>query len=124
MKKNEIHVVNSICDEYSKTLCKKICSLIKEKYGCDVTGGKRVKKEALNIFIIHNAEYYNEINDPHDKEFSGVAVQHITLEDFPGNEEFALSSIVHEVLIKKDLTEGTMLYLLDFLYGGIGSPQS
>lgn len=101
-----VHVVDFIGDEYSALFCKRICALIREKYGCDVKTGKRIKKESLNICVIHNAEYYTGSNDPHDKEYPGTAVQHVTLEDFSGHEEFAISTVIHEVLIKKDLSEG------------------
>ena len=101
-----VQIVDQIGDAYSAEFCEKIASLLEEKYACKVSIGKRVKKEALNICVIHNAEYYNGIEDPHDKEYPGIAVQHVTFEDFFGNEEFAISTVVHEVLIKKDLAEG------------------
>lgn len=101
-----VHIVNQIDDSYSELFCEKLCELLNSKYECKASIGKRVKKDALNIVVIHNAEYYEGIEDPHDKEYQGVAVQHVTLEDFFDNEEFAISTVVHEVLIKKDLVDG------------------
>ena len=60
----------------------------------------------MNICLIHNALYYDGVNDPHDKIYDAVAVQHITFEDFADSIEFALGTVVHELLIKKDLEEG------------------
>ena len=50
--------------------------------------------------------YYDGVNDSHDKIYDAVAVQHITFEDFADSIEFALGTVVHELLIKKDLEEG------------------
>lgn len=101
-----ICIVDQIGDEYSETFCRNIIELLKSKY--DVTAGmsKQIKKGKLNICLIHNAEYYRGINDPHDKDYDGVAVQHITFEDFADSSEFALGTVVHELLIKRDLADG------------------
>ena len=100
-----VNIVDEIGDDYSKTFCKDIKVLLADKYGIDASEGKRVKKDSLNICVIHNAEYYDGSVDPHERDYSGVAVQHVTLEDFAGNAEFAISTVIHEVLIKKDLVE-------------------
>ena len=65
-----------------------------------------MSKGALNICVIHNAAYYEDIEDPYKEKHEGVAVQHITFEDFSGKSEFAISTIVHELLIKKDILRG------------------
>lgn len=100
-----IHIVDQIEDKYSRIFCEKIKCLLDTKYGIDSTIGKRVNKDKMNIVVIHNAAYYEGINDPHDKNYNGVAVQHITFEDFSDSSEFALATVIHEILIKKDLQE-------------------
>ena len=40
------------------------------------------------------------------KYMNGVAVQHITFENFSDNSEFALATVVHEIIVKKDIEEG------------------
>ncbi len=101
----EIHIVDQIGDQYSAQFCEEVKELITRKYDIIASIGKRVSKDALNICLIHNAEYYADMADPHDKEYPGTAIQHITLEDFKNNAEFALSAVIHDVLIKKDLVD-------------------
>lgn len=101
-----IHIVDLIGDQYSEMFCGNITELILSKYDITVSRGKRVKKDALNICLIHNTEYYNGINDPHDKDYGNIAVQHITFENFSDSSEFAIATVVHEVLIKQDISEG------------------
>lgn len=101
-----IHIVDLIGDSYSEMYCNNISELIRTKYGVEVSVGKRTKREALNICVIHNAEYYNGINDPHDRDYGNIAVQHITFEDFSDSSEFAISTVIHELLIKQDIVDG------------------
>ncbi len=101
-----IHIVDRIGDGYSERFCDDMRNLINRKYGVQATIGKRIKKSSLNICVIHNVEYYDGTEDPHDKEYSGVAVQHVTLEDFSDNAEFAIDTVVHEVIIKRDIVDG------------------
>lgn len=106
IEKQGLHIVDKIGEEYSAQFVNEICSLLQEKYDAETTTGKRVKKDCLNICVIHNAEYYDGVQDPHDNVYSDVAVQHVTLEDFVDSAEFAVSTVIHEALIKKDLAEG------------------
>ena len=112
-----INIVDQISDEYSAVFCKNIQELILTKYGVLTTVSKRIKRDKLNVCLIHNAEYYDGINDPHDKDYDGVAVQHITFEDFENSSEFAISTVIHELLIKKDLSEGRISL---FDWGSLG----
>ncbi|MFY9199245.1 MAG: hypothetical protein WAN84_08055 [Acutalibacteraceae bacterium] len=99
-----IKIVDCIDDEYSKIFCKEICDLLLSKYGIKTSCGKRVAKDHLNIRVIHNAAFYADSNDPH-RIFNDVAVQHITFEDFSECSEFAISTVIHEMLIKADLVK-------------------
>ena len=108
-----VHIVDQIGDAYSEQFVDNMQSLLLQKYEINVSAGKRIKKDALNICVIHNAEYYEGVQDPHDKPSDGVAVQHVTLEDFADNAEFAISTVIHEVLIKKDL-EARRITLFDW----------
>ena len=100
-----LHIVDQIKDEYSAAFCENIKDLLVSKYGVEPSIGKRITKDALNIMVIHNAEYYDGVNDPHDQQRKGIAVQHITFEDFYNSSEFAISTVVHEIMIKKDLQD-------------------
>lgn len=100
-----IKIVNCIKDwEDSKTFCTEIGDLLLSKYGIKTSYGKRVSKDHLNIRVIHNADYYAGVEDSHRK-YNDVAVQHITYEDFSECKEFAISTIIHEMLIKDDLVK-------------------
>lgn len=99
-----IKIVDCIDDEYSKIFCKEICDLLFSKYGIKASCGKRITKDHLNIRVIHNAAFYADSKDPH-RVFDDVAVQHITFEDFFECSEFAISTVIHEMLIKDDLVK-------------------
>ena len=97
-----IKIVDCIDDKYSKIFCKRICDLLFSKYAIKATYGKKIAKDYLNIRVIHNASFYANSED-HHREFKNVAVQHITFEDFSESSEFAISTVIHEMLIKEDL---------------------
>lgn len=101
-----VSIVDKIGDEYSQIFCENIQDLLKNKYDIDACIVKQVKKNRLNICLIHNAEHYNSVNDPHDKYYIDTAVQYITFENFADSSEFALSTVIQELLIKKDLVNG------------------
>lgn len=101
-----IRIVDGIGDKYSQEFCKKIQFLLQEKYNISAPIGKRINKNCLNLYLIHNAAYYLDGNDPYQKHHSASTVQHITFEDFIGHEEYAISTVVHELLIKSDLQVG------------------
>lgn len=98
----KIKIVDCIDEYYSQDFAKEIKKVLLEKYSLKSTIGKRISKECFNIRIIHNEGYYNE-NDPHNDEFDGVVVQHITYEDFGDNIKAGLSTVINELLIKDDL---------------------
>ena len=105
LEEKGVQLIDHIDDEYSAIFTQNIGALLKSKYEIRPTIGKRVSKDKLNIMIIHNAEYYNGVNDPHDKAYEDAAVQHITFEDFSDSSEFAIATVVHEIIIKKDIQE-------------------
>jgi len=98
-----VQIVDYIGNDYSSRFCDDVQLILKEKYGIEAAIGKRISKKRLNICVIHNAMYYDGNNDPHDKKHDGVAVQHVTLEDFMGNADAAITTVVHELLIKNDI---------------------
>lgn len=106
LSEQSIKIVDEIGDEYSDMFCRDVAEKLFAKYGVKATVGKRVSKGSLNICVIHNAAYYEDIEDPYQKRHEGVTVQHITFEDFYGKSEFAISTVVHELLIKKDILSG------------------
>ena len=97
---------DGIGDDDSKEVCKQIQAKLLEKYMLSAQIGRRITKGCLNIYLIHNADHYSDGNDPYRKSYPDKAVQHITLENFAGNIKYALSTVIHELLIKSDLKAG------------------
>lgn len=118
-----IQLIDRIGDEYSKIFTDNIKQLLESKYGIKASVAKRVNKDKLNIMIIHNADYYNGVNDPHDIIYDDAAVQHITFEDFSDSSEFAIATVVYEIIIKKDIQEGNIT-LFDWMNLGFEQPVS
>ena len=106
LESRPIKIVDEINDEYSLTFCKNIREILEYKYSISATICRRPNKNALNICIVHNAIYYGGINDPHSIKRDGYSIQHITLEDFLENADFAISTIIHELIIKSDIIHG------------------
>lgn len=114
-------IVDLINDDYSARFCKDIRDILLGKYGIKSAVGKRVSKDCVNVIIVHNQLYYNGENDPYKKEYSDIAIQHVTLEDFMGNANAAISTVIHELLIKRDIVN-KKLSLFD--WNAIGVPVS
>jgi len=112
--------VDKIGDVYSNEFCGQILTLLLEKYDVKAVPGKRIKKDALNIVVIHNAAYYCGSVDPYDEDQSDCVVQHITFEDYSADSAFALNTIIHELLIKDDIKKGK-LSLFDWEKGNFGN---
>lgn len=123
LEEKGVQLIDQIGDEYSAIFTDNIKSLLESKYDIRPTIGKRVSKDKLNIMIIHNAEYYNGVNDSHDKAYEDAAVQHITFEDFSDSSEFAIATVIHEIIIKKDIQE-RKLSLFDWSKLGFEEPVS
>lgn len=98
-----IRLIDCIDDSYSKEFCKSFSSILKEKYGVKVVIGKRQSKDALNLKLIHSADYYDGVNDPHNIDVNSYAIQHITFENFVGKAEQLAKAVIDELLIKNDL---------------------
>jgi len=105
LQKKPIRIVDSIGNTDSVEYCKNIQILLKDKYGKEAKISKKVTDDALNIRLIHNEAYYNDERDPHDKRFTNSAVQHITFEDFSDSSEFAIATIINELLIKQNIID-------------------
>lgn len=123
LENTKIKIVDCIGDDYSATFCKDILDGLNAKYDINATIGKRIAKDCLNICVIHNAIYYCEGDDPYRRDYHDVAVQHITLEDFMGNANAAITTIIHEILIKRDIINN-YISLFDWRKTGFDSEIS
>lgn len=102
-----VKIIDEIGTEISRHFCEDVKQLILSTYGqsIQVKIGKNIDKSALNIVVIHNKQYYFDIDDIHNKSYAGT-VQHITLEDFNESSKYAIKTVMNDVLIKNDLRIG------------------
>lgn len=113
-----VKLIDCVKNQQSEQFCENIIDIIREKYGCAVESGSRLSKNALNVRLIHNKDYYqNEKDDPHQDDLRGYTVQHITFEDFAHDSRFAVSTIIHELIIKDDIRKGKISL---FDWSGLG----
>lgn len=103
---HKIHIVDLIGDKDSQIFCGEMVNLLKKHYNVKASIGKRLTKDSLNIVLIHNAAYYIDGDDPHNKTHKGFVVQHITFEDYAKDSKFALKTVLNELMIKDDLEHG------------------
>lgn len=105
LSSKSVKIIDCIDDDYSKVFCENIKRLLFDKYAITANIGKRISKDYLNIRLIHNAAHYIDCEDEY-KTFDNATVQHVTFEDFSESSEFAISTVIHELLIKDDLKNG------------------
>ena len=96
----------------SEEVAKIVKNELQEVYKIEASIGE-LSREAYNIRIIHNEEYYlnNEESDPHNDDLSGYIVQHLTEEISDTNSEEVdksayknpIKKIVQELVIKNDI---------------------
>ena len=106
-KSCRIRIIDMINDKKSAELCEKIKEKLNSDYKINAELGKRPIKEAFNICLIHNADYY-ENDDPHNHSDQGKAIQHITEEDYKFNNDAALLNVLKELVIKQDIIDHKM----------------
>ena len=87
----------------------------KEDGSFKLTMGKDVDPDALNLYLIHDREYYKQHSvkeeDPY-RIFDGISVQHVTLENSQSSilkkqdkVSTALMNVINQLLIKEDLAK-------------------
>lgn len=106
----KINIVDRVGNEDSQELVKTLQKLIDPYLSSEkiVTIGKRDKKEAFNLRIIHDKDYYEkrEEKDEYLPSTHEYQRQNLTIES--GNEfnEAILTTIIKELLIKRDIQSG------------------
>lgn len=110
-KSKQVRIVDMIGGRSGEAFCLTIKGLLKETYDVDASViasiEKEIREDCLNICAIHNRAWYegHGQEDPHTTS-ADASVQHVTYEDFGGNEKAqkaAIKAVVHELLIKNDL---------------------
>lgn len=109
LSKQKVVLVDLVGNEKSASQCEQIISVFKSTFGISVKQAKRMSKDAYNLRLIYNDEYYGKnIADPHDEDLSKYTVQHITTDNFndKGSDTYLRAvafNVAEELAIKEDL---------------------
>ncbi|MCF0215422.1 MAG: hypothetical protein HUK21_02995 [Fibrobacteraceae bacterium] len=118
LQNQPIKIIDEVKDDSSAKECNLIQLVIEEFYGIKASIGRYFDKKAINISLIHKPEFYEESNikDPHSIPHENCIVQHLTVEilrEFIREKDSGeidlkfikplISTIIHNLLIKKDL---------------------
>lgn len=99
---NKFSLIDTINDARSAQMADEIASLLNAGYGIKIHKRKYPQKEAMNLMIIHNKEYYDGEEDIHNKNNQEIDIQHLTYEN--GNlNKYIVDSLIEELIIKQDL---------------------
>ena len=113
----KIHIVNTQCEmgnDYVEAIKSQLFEILGNR---TVTISDKIKKESLNIRLVHNRQYYEnkKIKDIYNPSLDNT--QHLTIEDFTYNNASVTRAILKELLIKNDI-HNRQLSLADWsLYG-------
>ena len=116
---HKIVLVDNVIDSTSGMCIDALKQQFIKRFMCNVSILKKPKAETINIVLIHEDEYYDtdRQKDPHDIDYKGCAVQHVTIETVAHlmnieNEKERNSSwksvldcIMQEALIKEDIVK-------------------
>lgn len=109
LKKRGVVIVNENNTQKSQEVIELLKNELKKYYDVEAVVGS-LSKEAYNIRLIHNQDYYteNEIFDSYNEDLKGYIVQHITEEaecfEKKGSSP-AVKKIIQELIIKGDVRE-------------------
>lgn len=118
LQKKGVVIVDENNSEESKEIVAKLQEELEKYYNVKPTIGV-LSKEAYNIRVIHDGDYYdeNELCDPHSDNLRGYIVQHITeeAEHFTNTKGSSpdIKKIVQELIIKGDVRD-QMISIFDW----------
>ena len=118
LQKNGVVIVDDNNSEVSKNIVAKLQEELEKYYHVKAAIGS-LSKEAYNIRIIHDSNYYeeNELHDPHSDNLKGYIVQHITeeAEHFTRTKGSSpdIKKIIQELIIKGDVQD-QMISIFDW----------
>ncbi|MEE1082841.1 MAG: hypothetical protein UH850_03780 [Paludibacteraceae bacterium] len=114
LSKQKVVLIDLIGNVKSASQCEIINSVFKTTFGISVKQVQKLSKDAYNLRLIHNDEYYGKnIADPHDDDLSKYTVQHITTDNFndKGSNAYLRAvafNVAEELAIKEDLKNKTI----------------
>lgn len=118
LQKKGVVIVDENNSEESRIIVEKLQEELEKYYHIKAAVGS-LSKEAYNIRIIHDGDYYdeNEQHDPHSDDLKGYIVQHITeeAEHFTGAKGSSpdIKKSVQELIIKGDVRD-RMISIFDW----------
>ena len=99
---NKFILIDTLNDYKSAQMIDEITALLNIGYGIKIHKRKYPQKDAMNLMIIHNKEYYEGGEDIHNQSNQGMDIQHLTYEN--GNlNKYIVDSMIEELIIKQDL---------------------
>ena len=114
LSKQKVLLIDMVKNEKSERQCEQIISVFKSNFGITVKQGSKLSKDAYNIRLIHDDDYYGtNFADPHDENLSAYTVQHITTDNFDenGSDTYIRAiafNVAEELIIKEDLKNKTI----------------
>ena len=110
IKRMEINLVNVVDGAEYEEEFDTLTDKIQESIGvCDINISKKIEKDKANIVLIHNKEYYEQLEypDPYKNFERSTLVQCVTVEDSAekiiNDNEAIINTIIKEVVIKNDI---------------------
>ena len=109
LSKQKVTLIDLVETEKSIRQCEQIVNIFKSTFGISIKKSKRLSKDAYNLRLIHNDEYYgNNSADPHDENLSNYTIQHLTTDNFNenGSDSYIRAiafNVAEELLIKEDI---------------------
>lgn len=110
IKRMEINLVNVVDGAEYEEEFDTLTDKIQESIGvCDINTSKKIEKDKANIVLIHNKEYYEQLEypDPYKNFERSTLVQCVTVEDSAekiiNDNEAIINTIIKEVVIKNDI---------------------
>ncbi|MCI6699656.1 MAG: hypothetical protein MR488_10935 [Lachnospiraceae bacterium] len=128
IRRKPVRVVDMVRSTASAALQKDLIKAFAANKDTDIPAiaSDYVSEDAYNICLIHSKEYYGHMQEAHDPHrlYPDAAVQHITIENAgakPDSLNFITQEIIHELIIKQDLSDGR-IQLFDWSRCGIKEP--
>lgn len=110
---HKIVLIDKVLDSTSPLCIDALKQRLIDRFGCNVPVLKRPQTDAINIILIHEDEFYEDKDDPHDIVYKNCTVQHIAIEtiahlmysevDKDSGWKSVLDCIMQEALIKEDI---------------------
>lgn len=128
LSQSRIVLVDGVCSQSSAGILADMCQYLQDSvshifqgnnkgtenssryiHHLPVNTAENITPDALNLYLIHNKDYYKDSEDPYQKQFD-APVQHIVAEQYTDDGYFSpekfkpvVSALVFELIIKRDV---------------------